>query len=47
MKKKETKRKKYVKPEVRKHKSVAVVSGSDDEPCNWYHSGANEYSYYH
>ena len=38
--------KKYTKPEVRKHKAVAAISGSGGG-CDFSHSGANEYSYYH
>ncbi len=40
-------RKSYKKPAIRKHKAVAIVSGSGDDDCNYYHSGANEYTYYH
>lgn len=39
-----TVRKEYKKPEVKKHKSVAVVSGSG---CSYYSRSSNGYTYYH
>jgi len=36
--------KKYTKPEVRKHKAVAAVSGSG---CNYYSSTGNGEHYYY
>jgi hypothetical protein len=48
MKKTESKaavtKKQYSKPEVRKHKSVAVVSGSG---CSYYNSKTSGNTYYH
>jgi hypothetical protein len=41
---KEAVRKQYVKPQVKKHKSMAVVSGSS---CSYYVTSGYSYVYYH
>jgi len=43
---KEKKKKKYIKPVIEKHESIAVISGSGSS-CNLYNSKTTSYAYYH